>query len=63
MFSEFEKLLREAGMPDLAARVCIDSVHDIINSTMCRFKFTKELEDWYRRFNEPNQPSDAEVPY
>lgn len=60
MFTKLENLLAEADMPDLAQKVCVWSVHEIINETMSRNKYTKGLDEWYREYCEPNQPEEAE---
>jgi hypothetical protein len=60
MFTRLAIILTEAGMDDLAHKVCVWDVHKIMNEAMSRNKYVKGLDEWYREWCEPYQPEEAE---
>ncbi len=52
MFTELENLLRHAGMPDLAEKVCVWSTDNILAEARMRPNWNANLADWERRWSE-----------
>ena len=49
-FTELESLLKHAGMPDLADKVCVWSTQSIRDVALSQPNCTAALHDWFRRW-------------